>query len=114
MTTKLIGEYMSKIDISVTRKDHVNVGDFSHINPNVTLTLKDVDLDKSQQAYKLLSELCFTMHTEEFIKSVNEMEDLIKMNDVIKLYKNEIEKNVDLENERNKIFNELKQLTESD
>lgn len=105
---------MSKIDISVTRKDHVNVGDFSNINPNVTLTLKDVDINNANKVYELLSELCFTMHTQEFIQSVNEMEDLIKINDVIKAYKNEIEKNVDLENERNKLFNELKVLVESD
>lgn len=105
---------MSKIDVSVTRRDHVNVGDFSHVNPNVTLTLKDVDLNKADKVYELLSELCFTIHTEEFVKSANEMEDLIKMNEVIKLYKNEIEANVDLEHERNKLFNELKTLLEFD
>lgn len=101
---------MSKIDISITKKDHVNVGDFSNVNPNITLTLKDVDVNKADEVYNLLSDLCFTMFTEEFIKSVSEIEDLIKMNDVIKLYKNQIQKNVNLENERNKLFNQLKQI----
>lgn len=104
---------MSKVDVSITRKDVINIGDYSNVSPSVTLTVKDVDLDKVQQVYNNLSELCFTMQIEEVVKSINEMESMgVLVRDTTLTYVKGIEDNVKFEDEKKQYLQAINDLVE--
>lgn len=81
-----------KIDVSIGRKDHINVGDFSSVEPTSYLTAKDVDIEDSQDIYNCLSELLGIITASEFLKSFDEMRHLVKTNKVAEMYAEEINK----------------------
>ena len=99
-----------KMEMSITKKDHVNIGDFSNVNPNITLTLKDVDVEDSDEIYDLLSQLCDAYFNLEFIQSVEEMENLVNVNKHISLFKEEAKKEINFEYTQ-EIIKKLKQFT---
>ena len=43
-----------RCDVTVSKKFTINTGDFSSIQPNVSMTLKDVKLEDSIEAHTLL------------------------------------------------------------
>jgi len=43
-----------KIDVTVSKKFTINTGDYSSIQPNVSLTMKDVEADNVIEAHTLL------------------------------------------------------------
>ena len=73
-----------KMDISVGRKDHINVGDFSSVEPNLYITVKDVPVENADMVYDNLSDLLSIMHTREAMTSISEMENLVDLKPVIK------------------------------
>jgi hypothetical protein len=47
-------EGQMKIDVTVSKKFTINTGDFSSIQPNVSLTMKDVEAENVIEAHTLL------------------------------------------------------------
>lgn len=95
-----------KMDITIGKTDRVNIGDFSGVEPNIQLTLKDVDINKSEEVSNILSELCSILYAKEFINSVNEMEHLVKVNKNVLSYRDEVE-NSYINKEHKELFDKL-------
>ena len=100
-----------KIDISISKNDRINIGDFSGVEPNIQLSVKDVDINKSEEVSNILSELCNVMYVREFINSVNEMECLVAVNKNVLSYRDEVV-NCNVESEHKELFEKLNKLIE--
>lgn len=98
-----------KMDITIGKNDRVNIGDFSGVEPNIQITLKDVDINKSEEVSNILSDLCSVLYAKEFINSVNEMECLVKINKNVLSYRDEVE-NSNINKEHKELFDKLSKL----
>jgi hypothetical protein len=98
-----------KMDITIGKTDRVNIGDFSGVEPNIQITLKDVDINKSEEISNVLSDLCSLLYAKEFVKSVNEMECLVKVNKNVLTYRDEVE-NSDINKQHKELFDKLSML----
>lgn len=67
-----------KIDLKVKKQATINTGNYSSIQPSVHITLKDVDLDKTENTYKNLN----IISTALFIKELYILSEL--QNDIKK------------------------------
>lgn len=98
-----------KMDITIGKNDRVNIGDFSGTEPNIQITLKDVDINKGEEISNVLSDLCSVIYTKEFINFINEMEYLVKVNKNVLTYRDEVEKS-NINEEHKKLFDRLCEL----
>jgi enamine deaminase RidA (YjgF/YER057c/UK114 family) len=97
-----------KMDISVGRKDHINVGDFSSVEPNLYITVKDVDSENAHLVYDNLSVLLSTLHTREAMTAISEMENIVDLKSVIDQWVKVLEE-IDLDEEVYNAFNRVRE-----
>lgn len=57
---------MSKVDVNITKKMTINTGNYSSIGPSISLTLKDVDINKAKEMTDELDNIA----SIEFIKQI--------------------------------------------
>ena len=65
-----------KIDVTISSKNHINVGDFSSIEPSVQLTVKDVDVTKYDEVYSHLKTI---VETSSALQGLSDFEEIVNM-----------------------------------
>jgi len=55
-----------KTDLTVSKKATINTGNYSSITPSISLTLKDVDVDKIPEVYEHLNTISGALFLKEF------------------------------------------------
>ncbi len=93
-----------KLDLSINRGMTINSGNYNSIKPNVSIIIKDVDIDKVKQVYEKISNVADSIFALEFIKLYDEM-DTIK-NNGLKNYREILENAVDVINKELSTFSE--------
>jgi len=68
-----------KFDITISRGATITLTNYRSIKPVVTLSLKDVEATKYQEAYERLSSVADSMWALEFMKIMDEMTDINEM-----------------------------------
>lgn len=79
---------MDKMDITIGSKMTINTQNYSSIQPSVSLTIKDVTLDKVIETKKHMNNILSIFMTEE-IKDLSDMMETIKVHglkEVLKKY----------------------------
>jgi hypothetical protein len=69
---------MAKVDVSLTRTLTINMGNYESAKPTVTLTAKDVDASKVDDAYLALAEVAAGMFKLEVLNISLEQAQLKK------------------------------------
>jgi len=93
-----------KLDLSINRGMTINSCNYNSIKPNVSIIIKDVDIDKVKQVYEKISNVADSIFALEFIKLYDEM-DTIK-NNGLKNYREILENAVDVINKELSTFSE--------
>lgn len=75
---------MNKCNISISRKMTINTGNFSNIQPNVLIEMKDVYVEDIEKTYKNME----TIMSALFIEEINNLSDL--QNDINKVSYNKL------------------------
>lgn len=99
-----------KMDITVTKKDHVNLGDYSSTEPSVSLTLKDVNVDDFEQAQENLSLLTELIWIQELIAAVNEIGEMVNTRASVLSYVDNMQKYSDLEKLKKQKIQKIQEL----
>lgn len=61
-----------KTDVNLSLSMTVNMGNYSSIKPGVSMTLKDVDIDKVDQSYSALSKIISELFKIETANAIDE------------------------------------------
>jgi hypothetical protein len=68
-----------KIDITISRGATITLTNYRSVKPVVTLSLREVEAAKYQEAYDKLSKVADSMWALEFMKIMDEMIDINEM-----------------------------------
>jgi len=81
---------MEKIDITIGSKMTINTQNYSSIQPSVSLTIKDVPLDKVTETKRHIDNILSIFMTEEIMELSSTMETIktAGLKDVLKAYEN--------------------------
>jgi len=81
---------MEKIDITIGSKMTINTQNYSSIQPTVSLTMKDVPLDKVTETKIHMDNILSIFMTEEIIELSNTMETIKTggLKEILKSYEN--------------------------
>lgn len=107
---------MWKCDITISKKNHINVGDFSSVEPNVSITLKDVDLDDLPKKKEQLSELVNYMWMEQFMLAYKNELPMVNVNQRIRDFADTVDNSMDFESAevQNEMTDLMKKLNTGD
>lgn len=67
-----------KIDVTVTKGITVNMGNYENVRPEITLNAKDIDPDKVNRVYELLTEIADDMFSLEIAKQIDMLDSVRK------------------------------------
>lgn len=67
-----------KIDITITKAMTINTGNYENVRPEVTLTAREVDIDKSDKVHNILTELADDMFNLEIAKQIDLLDSVRK------------------------------------
>lgn len=67
-----------KIDVTVTKGITVNMGNYENVRPEITLNAKDIDPDKVNLVYELLTEIADDMFSLEIAKQIDMLDSVRK------------------------------------
>lgn len=96
-------------DITLSREQTVNTGNYSNVKPNVSITLKDVDTGSFEDKYGKLSNLVSCLLSYETKTALEEINMVSPVNDNCKQYAEKLEKNVNFHETIKNLTQELKE-----
>lgn len=67
-----------KIDVTVTKGITVNMGNYENVRPEITLNAKDINPDKVNLVYELLTEIADDMFSLEIAKQIDMLDSVRK------------------------------------
>lgn len=100
-----------KMDVTVSSKNHINIGDFSSIEPSIQITVKDVEPHKYNQVYENVKQLVETTTALQGLSDIEEMFNMVNVREDVREYFRQIyEQKEKIEESRMEAYQRLEKI----